>query len=242
MRCSQAPPAPARPWQRNSWRASKAWTSTKWICLQSCKYVGETENNLARVFTEAEDSNAIIFFDEADALFGKRGKVEEARDRWANLEVNYLLQRVEEYAGVVILATNLRQNIDEAFIRRIHVMVEFPFPEADARFEIWTGLFPSGVVSPPNPALRLLAEQFRLAGGNIQNIVVDASFRARARRDFDAEGRLRIRMHDLVLAIAREYQKIGRPITPSEFGTKFFAWVERGILQGEPYERVTTNG
>ena len=116
------------------------------------KCVGETEKNLSRVFAEAEDSNGIIFFDEADALFGKRGEVDEARDRWANLEVNYLLQRVEEYSGVVVLATNLRQNIDEAFNRRLHVVVDFPLPDPALRRLLWNGSCPATRTSTSVPA------------------------------------------------------------------------------------------
>jgi len=101
------------------------------------KYVGETEKNINRVFQLAEGTGAILFFDEADALFGKRGEVKDAQDRWANLEVNYLLQRVEQYSGVVILASNLRQNIDDAFARRIHMLIDFPFPDEIHRYEIW---------------------------------------------------------------------------------------------------------
>ncbi len=140
------------------------------------KYIGETEKNLRRVFREAEDTNAMIFFDEADALFGKRGEVREAKDRWANIEVNFLLQRVEQFAGIVIIATNLRQNIDEAFLRRIHVVVEFPFPDADARLRIWQRMLPSSdeVEAPNGEELRDLAERFRLPGGSIRNVVVDA--------------------------------------------------------------------
>ncbi len=191
------------------------------------KYVGETEKNLSRVFAEAEDANAIIFFDEADALFGKRGEVKEAQDRWANMEVNYLLQRVEEYAGVVILASNLRQNIDEAFMRRIHVVVEFPFPEANARFHILTGLFPVGVMRPAAPELRLLSDRFKLAGGSLKNIVLDGAFRA-----LSENGRHQptLTLRHLVNGAAREYQKLGKPITRSEFGEDFFQWVEQDIL------------
>jgi AAA+ superfamily predicted ATPase len=194
------------------------------------KYVGETEKNLSRVFAEAEDSNAIIFFDEADALFGKRGEVKEARDRWANIEVNYLLQRVEEYAGVVILATNLRQNIDEAFMRRIHVIVEFPFPEVDARRQIWLGMFPSGdtVNRPSDADIAALAQRFRLAGGSIRNIVLDATFRAVAADPSASKPTITLR--HLVDSTAREYQKLGKPITKGEFGEQFYAWVAADIL------------
>jgi AAA+ superfamily predicted ATPase len=191
------------------------------------KYVGETEKNLSRVFAEAEDSNAIIFFDEADALFGKRGEVKEAQDRWANMEVNYLLQRVEEYAGVVILASNLRQNIDEAFMRRIHVIVEFPFPDVEGRLRIWLGMFPPSIGRPSDQDIRALASRFRLAGGAIKNIVVDAAFRALSDAGDDEPT---ITQRHLVLAAAREYQKLGKPLTKSEFGEEFYCWLEESIL------------
>lgn len=195
------------------------------------KYIGETEKNLNRVFAEAEDSNAIIFFDEADALFGKRGKVEEARDRWANIEVNYLLQRLEAYEGVVILATNLRQNIDDAFLRRIHVSVDFPFPDAQARASIWRGMFPAGVEPPPAEQLSRLTERFSLSGGSIRNIVLDATFRALARQASQGEqAKTMVTLRDLVLGTAREYQKQGKPLTAGEFGEQFYEWIEEDIL------------
>ena len=106
------------------------------------KYIGETEKNLARIFAEAETSNAILFFDEADALFGKRSEVRDSHDRYANIEVGYLLQKMEEYEGVVILATNLRKNMDDAFVRRIHGTVEFPFPTEQDRRRIWGAIWP----------------------------------------------------------------------------------------------------
>jgi AAA+ superfamily predicted ATPase len=191
------------------------------------KYVGETEKNLGRVFDEAEDCNAMIFFDEADAIFGKRGKVEDARDRWANLEVNYLLQRVEEYSGTVILASNLRQNIDEGFLRRIHIIVEFPFPESHARFQIWRGMFPPDLDRPGDADLQTLADQFRLPGGSIRNVVVDAAARALSEADGDQPA---ITLRHLVLSTAREYQKLGRPITKGDFGVTFFDWIQEEIL------------
>jgi AAA+ superfamily predicted ATPase len=190
------------------------------------KWVGETEKNLNQLFAEAEDANAIIFFDEADALFGKRGEVKGGQDRWANLEVNFLLQRIEEYSGVVILATNLSQNIDEAFVRRIHVMVEFPAPDAEARFRIWRGMFPTGVRPPPEEDIRHLATQVKLPGGSIRNIIVDAAFRALATSD----GECKIDVRHLVLATAREYQKLGKPITIGDFGETFYPWIVEHIL------------
>ncbi len=192
------------------------------------KWLGETEQNLDQLFREAENTNALLFFDEADALFGKRGDVKEARDRWANLEVNFLLQRIEEYSGVVVLATNLRQNIDEAFLRRIHVLVDFPFPDADARFEIWKGLFPPKIERPSDPELRDLAERFELSGGSLKNVVVDASFRALG--EIPSGCVVRIAVRHLVLSIAREFQKLGRPLLRGDFGPGFYEWVQAEIL------------
>ncbi len=192
------------------------------------KYVGETEKNLNRVFAEAEDANAIILFDEADSLFGKRSEVKDARDRWANMEVNYLLQRVEEYEGSVILTTNFQQNIDDAFLRRIQMVVPFPFPTADERYLIWKGLFPVGVKSPPDEALALLSEQFELSGGSLKNIVVDAAYRALAAAKDGKTPKITVR--HLVAAIAREHQKQGKPITRGQFGEQYYRWIEVDIL------------
>jgi ATPase family associated with various cellular activities (AAA) len=191
------------------------------------KYVGETEKNLRQVFEEAEDANAILFFDEADALFGKRGEVHDARDRWANIEVNYLLQRVEEFSGPVILASNLSQNIDDAFLRRIHVIVDFPFPDAAARRRIWQRIFPPGLGRPSNDELATVANRFALAGGSIRNVALDATFAAVVESN---GSRPVVSLRNLVAATAREYEKLSRPVTPGEFGEKFYAWVEPAAL------------
>jgi AAA+ superfamily predicted ATPase len=186
------------------------------------KYVGETEENLDRLFKAAEGSSAMLLFDEADAIFGRRGEVREARDRWANLEVNYLLQRIEQHPGAVILCTNLRQNIDQAFLRRIHALVEFPLPDAQLRLRIWKGLFPTGVVRPSEEQLESLADRFNLSGGRIRNIVVDAVFRSVA----DANGdRPTVTLHHLVDAIGADYRKAGAPVTRGEFGDEFASWL-----------------
>ncbi len=167
------------------------------------KYIGETEKNLAKIFAEAETGNAILFFDEADALFGKRTEVSDAHDRYANIETSYLLQRIEHYEGVVILATNLRQNMDEAFTRRIRFIVEFPFPEADSRLRIWRTLFPPQAPVSADIDLGLLARQLPVAGGSIKNIVLHAAFLAAA------DGGVIDRRH--VLRGARlEFEKIGK--------------------------------
>jgi SpoVK/Ycf46/Vps4 family AAA+-type ATPase len=174
------------------------------------KYIGETEKNLSRIFHEAESSNAILFFDEADALFGKRSEIKDAHDRYANIEINYLLQRVEEFEGLVILATNLRKNIDEAFFRRMQFVVEFPFPDAAHRYRIWRQHFPPEAPAADDIDFSYLATKFNVSGGNIKNIVVNAAFLAAA------DGRI-IRMEHVIRATKREYEKIGRLCTENEF-------------------------
>jgi len=167
------------------------------------KYIGETEKNIERIFREAEQSNAILFFDEADALFGKRSQVRDSHDRYANIEVSYLLQRMEAYDGITILATNLRGNLDDAFTRRLQFAVSFPFPESEDRLLIWQTLFPLDVPRSPDVDLAYLAERFRLAGGNIRNIIVSAAYLAAA----DSKS---IAMSHLLHATRRELQKMGR--------------------------------
>jgi len=142
------------------------------------KYIGETEKNLHQIFREAQGSHAILFFDEADALFGKRSEVKDAHDRYANIEIGYLLQKMEEYDGIAILATNLRKNMDEAFIRRMQFIVEFPFPDEEHRQLIWEVIFPREAPLGDDVDFSLLAREVRLAGGNIKNIALAAAFYA----------------------------------------------------------------
>ena len=142
------------------------------------KYIGETEKNLERIFKAAEGSNAILFFDEADALFGKRSEVKDAHDRYANIEVAYLLQRMETYDGVLILATNLAKHIDEAFSRRIHVEIDFPLPDAVQRERLWRLLIPSAAPTAADVDYEFLARQFPLTGGEIRNVALAAGFLA----------------------------------------------------------------
>ncbi|MBD2503796.1 AAA family ATPase [Anabaena azotica] len=167
------------------------------------KYIGETEKNLDRIFTAAQSANAILFFDEADALFGKRSQVKDAHDRYANIEVGYLLQKMEEYEGVAILATNLRDNMDDAFVRRIQIIVEFPFPNEEDRQRIWQVIFPPEAPLGEDVDFGVLAKEIKLAGGNIKNIGLAAAFYAAS--DGDA-----IQMSHLIKAAAREHQKLGR--------------------------------
>ncbi len=174
------------------------------------KYIGETEKQLSQVFREARASNAILFFDEADALFGKRSEVKDAHDRYANLEVAYLLQKMEEHEGIVILATNLRKNLDDAFTRRIQYIVEFPFPGIEDRERIWRGIMPAQAPLADDVDFGFLARQFELAGGNIRNVALAAAF-------LGAEEDCPIRMEHFVVATARELQKMGKLPSRSEF-------------------------
>jgi SpoVK/Ycf46/Vps4 family AAA+-type ATPase len=167
------------------------------------KYIGETEKNLAKVFQEAETSNAILFFDEADALFGKRTEVSDAHDRYANIETSYLLQKMEEYEGVVILATNLRENMDEAFTRRIRFIVEFPFPDEISRLKIWRTHFPNEAPLSEEIDYVYLSKQFQIAGGNIKNIVLNAAYLAAGNGGV-------IGMNQILYGAKREFEKIGK--------------------------------
>jgi hypothetical protein len=175
------------------------------------KYIGETEKNLERIFSAAEGVNGVIFFDEADALFGKRSEVSDAKDRYANVEVAYLLQRLESFGGVAILATNLRTNVDDAFTRRLDALVDFPEPDASLRLVLWDRCLGSTVPRDADIDLDFLAERFRLSGGNIRNITVAAAFLAAGKASS-------VTMHDLVISTAREYRKLGRLCTAAEFG------------------------
>lgn len=174
------------------------------------KYIGETEKNLNRIFTEAEHSNAILFFDEADALFGKRSEVRDSHDRYANIEIAYLLQKMEEYEGMTILATNLRQNLDDAFTRRIRFIIEFPFPNEQYRRRIWQGIWPAATPVAPEVDWDFLAQQFKLSGGHIRNVALAAAFLA-------AENGQMVTMKHLLQATRREFQKMGKVVSEGEF-------------------------
>ena len=167
------------------------------------KYIGETEKNLHQIFEEAQSAHAILFFDEADALFGKRSEVKDAHDRYANIEVGYLLQKMEEYEGVAILATNLSRHIDEAFVRRMHFITDFPFPDEAHRRQIWRVVFPHEAPLADEVDFNLLAREIKLAGGNIKNIALAAAFYAAG------DGQV-IDMPHLWRAARREHQKLGR--------------------------------
>jgi hypothetical protein len=178
------------------------------------KYIGETEKNLERIFRAADRGDAVLLFDEADALFGKRSDTRDAHDRYANVEIAYLLQRLETYDGVAVLTTNLRNNLDEAFVRRLDFALEFPLPEEPERLKIWRLSLPAEAPLADDVDLPFLARKFRLAGGHIRNIALTAAFLA-------AEDGGAIGMKHLVRATKREYQKIGKLVAESDFERYF---------------------
>jgi SpoVK/Ycf46/Vps4 family AAA+-type ATPase len=171
------------------------------------KYIGETEKNLRRVFDAAENSGAILLFDEADALFGARSEVKDSHDRYANVEVSYLLQRMEAYSGLAILTTNLKNAIDAAFLRRLRFVVNFPFPDQAMRAEIWQRAFPAHLPAEGLDCTRLA--QLGVAGGSIRNIALNAAFIA-------ADSGEPLQMRHLLRAARSEYAKLEKTLTESE--------------------------
>jgi ATPase family associated with various cellular activities (AAA) len=185
-------------------------------CVVS-KYIGETEKNLRRVFDAAEHGGAILFFDEADALFGKRSEVKDSHDRYANIEISYLLQRMEAYRGLAILATNMKSALDSAFLRRLRFIVNFPFPDGEQRARIWRQIFPPN--TPVEPLDIGALARLSLAGGNIRNIALNAAFRA-------AETGNPVRMEYILRAVRGEFAKIDKPLTKAEM-TGWAEWENR---------------
>lgn len=170
------------------------------------KYIGETEQNLEKVFRKAENKNWILFFDEADALFGKRTNITDAHDKYANQEISYLLQRLEDYPGMVILASNMRNNVDEAFTRRLQSIIHFPRPQFRERMRLWTNAFSQQSIPPGREELERIAQQFELSGGAIINVVQYASLMALNRSAKN------ILIDDLLSGIKKEYRKEGKTI------------------------------
>jgi hypothetical protein len=173
------------------------------------KYIGETEKNLRRVFDAAEESSAILLFDEADALFGKRSEVKDSHDRYANIEISYLLQRMEAYRGLAILTTNMKEALDQAFLRRIRFVIQFPFPDINQRSEIWKRAFPALTPTEGLDVNRLA--KLNVTGGNIRNIALHAAFLA-------ADSDEPVRMDHLLRGARVEFAKLEKPLTESEIG------------------------
>ena len=180
------------------------------------KYIGETEKNLAEIFDRAALSGAILFFDEADSLFGKRSEVKDSHDKYANMETSYLLQKMEEYEGLTILATNFSQNLDDAFMRRIHYIIKFPFPDAEQREQLWRSVLPANM---PTEELDFpfLAKTFELSGGPIKNIVLTAAYMA-------AEQGSHVTMKHMVEAAIQEYKKTGKLLMRERLGQYSHYW------------------
>ncbi|QHA02703.1 AAA family ATPase [Streptomyces broussonetiae] len=183
------------------------------------KYVGETEKNLERIFTEASQVNAVLLFDEADAIFGKRSEVKDAHDRHANIESAYLLQRMESFDGIAVLTTNLRANLDEAFTRRLDVVAEFPMPDAAQRLALWERCLGDRLPRAADLDLGFCADRFELAGGSIRACAVTAAYLA-------ADSQEPLTMRQLVSAVVQEYRKLGRLVLESEFGPYLAAALE----------------
>jgi hypothetical protein len=173
------------------------------------KYIGETEKNLRRVFDAAEEGGAILLFDEADALFGKRSEVNDSHDRYANIEVSYLLQRMETYRGLAILTTNMKTALDQAFLRRLRFVVQFPFPDLGHRADIWRRIFPA--TTPTDKLDPMKLAKLNVAGGNIRNIAMNAAFLA-------AQEEQPVQMRHLCMAARIEYGKLDRTLSETEIG------------------------
>ncbi|WP_340198803.1 ATP-binding protein [Ascidiimonas sp. W6] len=176
------------------------------LSLVVSKYIGETEKNLGQLFDEAEDKQWILFFDEADALFGKRTQTKGANDRYANQEVAYLLQRIEDFSGLVILATNIQTNIDEAFARRFQYMIHFPKPDVTQRERLWKKLFEEKFDLAANVCIKTLAEKYELSGGEMINVLRYCALEAAKRNEKF------IPQDDILVGVQREYRKLNKTI------------------------------
>ena len=180
------------------------------------RWVGETEKNLKEIFDAAEGGSSVILFDEGDALFGSRGDVKQAQDRFANQEVSFLLQRLEVFEGCAIITTNLQENIDEAFLRRFGAVIEFPMPTPAERLRLWQRAVPADAPKDPDIDYEYIANQFSIAGGAIINSGINACVVAAA------EGR-DVSMQHLIYAIARELHKMGKQVNRVHFGKYYDA-------------------
>ena len=178
------------------------------------KYIGETEKNLKRIFDAADISDMVLFFDEADALFGKRTDVSDSRDRYANLEISYLLERMERFKGLAILATNRKRDLDEAFLRRLRYVIDFPAPDEAQRAEIWQQVIPLAVAEQSRIDIPFLARQFPLSGGHIRSIVFNACLQSAHRQN----GTTQLYMKDVLVAVKREYDKMNRSLSHDHLG------------------------
>lgn len=181
------------------------------------KYIGETEKNLKRLFDAADISDSLLFFDEADALFGRRTEVKDAHDRYANLEISYLLERMERFKGLAILATNRKKDLDEAFLRRLRYMIDFPLPDVRERLKIWQQAIPKQVDASAID-FDFVAKQFPLAGGNIRSIVFNACLQTAGNFKNERSIEPKLTMEEIVICVKREYDKLNRSVSREQFG------------------------
>ncbi|MGV7118550.1 ATP-binding protein, partial [Paenibacillus kyungheensis] len=181
------------------------------------KYIGETEKHLQEVFDEAKYSSSILFFDEADALFGKRSEVSDSHDKFANMETSFLLQKMEEYEGITVLATNYKQNLDEAFMRRISFIIRFPFPNKESRQQIWRTLLPDQVPIEKGIDFDFLGDTFEISGGQIKNVLVASAFLA-------ASEQVPISMKMIFIALQQELDKSGLAPSTTSLGLYSDLW------------------
>ena len=187
------------------------------------KYIGETEKNLKRIFDAADVADVVLFFDEADSLFGKRTEVSDAHDRYANLEISYLLERMERFKGLAILATNRKKDLDEAFLRRLRYVIDFPLPDETQREAIWRQVVPAGAETAELDFV-YLARNFPMSGGNIRSAVFNACLQSAAQKDSR-----QLTMKDTLVAVKREYDKMNRAVGNEQFG--HYAEVIAGLEQ-----------
>jgi len=173
------------------------------------KYIGETQKNIARIFEQTKNCKGILLFDEADALFSKRNEVNDAQDKYANAETAYLLQRIEESDGICILTTNLLQNFDEAFRRRITYMINFPMPDAGLRKKLWENVFPRETPLAQEVDFEVLADNFELSGAAIRNAAMQSAWMASAHHE-------KVMMQDILSGIANEYRKLNKALKPDQ--------------------------
>jgi SpoVK/Ycf46/Vps4 family AAA+-type ATPase len=182
------------------------------------KYIGETEKNLKRVFDAADISDMVLFFDEADSLFGRRTEVSDAHDRYANLEISYLLERMERFKGLAILATNRKKDLDEAFVRRLRYIVDFPLPDAAERKKIWQQVIPEHA-DRSQVQVDFLAARFPLTGGSIRSIVFNACLQCADGSLSQSNGGGRLTMPAIIVAVKREYDKMNRALSLEQYGS-----------------------
>lgn len=173
------------------------------------KYIGETEKNISEIFEAYKETEGILFFDEADSIFGKRTEIKESHDRYSNIEISFLLQKIEDFDGIVILATNYKRNIDEAFLRRMRFVLDFPFPDENLRYEIWLKAFPNRCPVSENIDFRKLARDFKLSGANIKNAALYSAF-------FAAREKSKIELKHVLEGIRFEMKKLGKSFQPTK--------------------------